>query len=128
MTWLVEWGGRTLDADPFELTGQELSEIKKRTGLTFGQLLEGVSTLDGDAVQGLFWAIERRENPDLKFTDYAGPPVRAVLQAIDALNTLAAEEAGKASPAAGSTETTATDGSPSSPSTSEPSTEQPTTA
>ncbi len=117
MTWIVPWKGTDWDVDPTEFTGWELSQVKQRTGLSYMQLVDGVANLDGDAIRALFWTVERRNDPDLKFSDYDGPPLKTVIAHLAAFNE-AMEEMGKAL-------TPASPGSPGSPSstdTPEPST------
>lgn len=111
MSHVVEWNGRKYDIDPTELTQMELKEIKKRTGLTFKGLVEGIGDLDPDTLLALFWVIDWRADQNVKFSDYEGPTLREVLphvnELIDVINT--------AMPSVGK-ETSGTDGSPSSPS------------
>ncbi len=73
MSLIIPWGGQEYDVDPAELTMAELREIKQRTGLGFLDLLSGLPQLDPDAVNGLFWTVDRRTVPDLKFAGYVGP-------------------------------------------------------
>lgn len=86
MTWIVTWKGTDYDVDPSEFDGLELTEIKKRTGLNFQQLLDGLGHLDPEAIRAVFWTVERRQSPDLKFSEYAGPSMRVIVPALPALN------------------------------------------
>jgi len=80
MTWLVNWNGTEYDIDPAELTGLEMAAIKQRAGFSYRQLMtEAIPDLDGDAIRVLFWTVDRRTNPDLKFSEYAGPPLKVFL-------------------------------------------------
>lgn len=117
MTWIVPWKGTDWDVDPTEFTGLELSLIKQRTSLSFSQIVEGVADLDGDSIRALFWTVERRNDPDLKFSEYDGPPVGIVIAHLTAFN-VAMEEMGKAL----NPETDGFPDSPSSTDTPEPST------
>jgi len=108
VTWLIEWNDRELNVDPLDLSGLELSLIKQRTTLTFRGLSAALQEVDGDAVRALFWIAERRTNPDLKFSEYEGPPIRLFLEHIDGLE--------KAIGDLGKAPTPETSGSPSSPS------------
>jgi hypothetical protein len=108
VSWLVEFNGKELNIDPTDFTGLELSLIKQRTGLNFGAIVEGLRGLDGDAIRALFWAAERRTDPEIKFSDYDGPSLRFFVLHLDGL-IKAMDELGKAM-------TPETDGSPSSPS------------
>lgn len=109
MTWIVPWNGKDYDVDPSEFTGLELSLIKLRTGLSFMDLLGAIPAMDGDAIRAAFWVVDRRENQDLAFSDYAGPSVRVVMPHLPAFG-VAVEALGKGLP----DEPPGTDGSPSS--------------
>lgn len=101
MSWLVDWDGTTYDVDPTEFTALEMSAIKQRAGLTFQQLLQRLVEFDGDAIRAVFWTVERRASPDLKFSEYAGPPVRVIMSQIGGLVAVI-DQVGKALPASGS--------------------------
>ena len=61
--------------------------VKERTGLRYMKLIEAaVQEQDGEAIAVLFWVVDRRTNPDLKFSDYEGPPLRVFLEAIPGFN------------------------------------------
>lgn len=94
MTWIVTWKGTDFDVDPSEFDGLELTEIKKRTGLTFNQVIDGLAHLDPEAIRAVFWTVERRANPELKFSEYPGPSMRVIIPAMTALNE-AIEDLGK---------------------------------
>lgn len=113
MTCFVEWKGQTLDIDPMEFTGLEYSLIKQRTGLTYRTLVEGLKDNDGDAIRALFWVAMRRTDPELKFSEFEGPPLKFYLAQLDKLGA-AIEETGKELNLSSST--SESDGSPSSPS------------
>lgn len=117
MSCIVPWNGRDYDIDPLDLSGLELKEIKLRAGFTFKELIPAVGNLDADAVRALFWAVERRGNADLKFSDYEGPTMRTFLPHLPAwIANLTEGEVGKAlGLTAESGETSETSGSPSSP-------------
>lgn len=111
MSWIVNWNGKEYDVDPTEFTGLELKKVKLRTNLTYKQLIAGIVDLDGEAINAVFWVVDQRENPELKFDTYEGPPMKVILPHLEAFNT-AMEEVGKAL-------TPATDGSQSSSSTAD---------
>lgn len=129
MTWIVNWNGREYDVDPLTFSGLELSEIKLRTSFTFRKLIiEGIPDMDPDAIRALFWTVDRRSDPDLKFSEYGGPPAEVWLPTLPSFADSAAALAdglGKAMPTTPTTETTGTPSSPSS--TPPPSTEPSTT-
>ena len=80
MTWIVDWNGTEYDIDPGEFTGRELSDIKKRTGFTYRDLMfEALPAFDAEAIRALFWVIDRRTDPGLKFDDYDGPPIKVFI-------------------------------------------------
>lgn len=127
MSWIINWNGKDYDVDPSEFSGRELKEIKLRTQLTYSKLMEAVAReQDGEAICALFWTVDRRTTPDLKFDTYEGPPLKLVLANLDGLNT-AMEELGKAMGVEETTPTTETTGTPSSPSSSPPPLTEPST-
>lgn len=85
MTWIVSWKGAEFDVDPSEFDGLELTEIKKRTTLNFQQLMDGLAQLDPEAIRAVFWTVERRADPELKFSEYRGPSMRVVIPTLPAL-------------------------------------------
>lgn len=115
MTWIVKWGDVEYDADPAEFTGLELKLVKDRTGLKYRDLVRGLLDSDGEAICAVFWVAARRTDPELKFSDFAGPPLRLVMANLEGL-TAALEELGKAM-GMPDEEIPATSGSGSSPST-----------
>jgi hypothetical protein len=94
VTWIVNWKGTDFDVDPSELDGLELSAIKQRTGMSFADLMRGIGKLDPDAIRAVFWAVEKRADADLKFSEYAGPSMRVIIPALPAYNE-AIEDLGK---------------------------------
>ncbi len=127
MSWIINWNGKDYDVDPGEFSGRELKEIKLRTQLTYSKLMDAIAReQDGEAICALFWTVDRRSNPDLKFDTYEGPPLKLVLANLDGLNT-AMEELGKAMGIQdkAETQTTETTGSPSSPSSTPPTETEP---
>jgi hypothetical protein len=116
VTYLVQWKGQELDIDPVDFSGLELGEIKRRTTYSFSQLITALRECDGDAVRALFWVAMRRTDPELKFGEFDGPPIRLFLQHIDGLGAAMDEGLGK------DQTTPASDGSPpsSSPDVAEP--------
>lgn len=121
MTWLVTWNDKEYDVDPSEMSGFELKLVKDRTGLSFKQLVNGIGQIDGEAIMAVFWIAARREAPDLKFSDFQGPPIRLVVANLEGFND-AMEELGKLAPAPEETETSSSESSPSTSDTTEPST------
>lgn len=109
MTCLVPWNGAEYDIDPLEFTSLEISLIKQRAGFTFTGLVEALAEFDGDAVRVLFWIVARRDDPDLKFSEFEGPSLKTFLPHIATLTEAIGDEMGKALPA-----TSGSDGSPSS--------------
>jgi len=100
MTWIVDWNGKEYDIDPGEFTGLELSAIKQRTGFNYRKLMtEALPDFDADAIRAVFWTVDRREQPDLKFDGYAGPPMRVFIAGFEGFPPLV-EELGKAMSAA----------------------------
>lgn len=85
MSRLLDWNGVEIDIDVTELDGWELSEIKKKVGLTYRDLIEGLQAFDGDSIRALFWIAERRHRPELTFGDYRGPTVKFLAAHMDAL-------------------------------------------
>lgn len=95
MTWIVAWNGRDYDIDPGEFTGRELAEIKRRAGFSYRQLMtEALPDFDADAIRAVFWTVERRQDPNLSFADYDGPPMRVFIAGFDGFPPLV-EELGK---------------------------------
>lgn len=94
MSWIVQWNGKEYDADPGEFSGLELKLIKERTGLGFWDLVKGIPRMDGEALRAVFWTVDRRSDPELKFSDYPGPSVRAIMPHLRAFGELV-EELGK---------------------------------
>lgn len=122
MTWIVTWNGVDYDVDPTEFTGMELKLLKQRTGLTFNTLTASLLEYDGEAICGLFWVAARRADPELKYTEFEGPPLKLVMANLDGLNT-ALDELGKAMGMPDEIpETNGSESSPSTPDTPEPST------
>lgn len=113
MSWKVNWNGRVYDADPGEFSGLELQLIKERTGLGFWDLVKGIPRMDPEATRAVFWTVERREDQELKFSDYAGPSFRDILPHLGTFKELV-EELGKAVTNMAD-ETSETSGIPSSP-------------
>lgn len=95
MTWKVFWNGREVDADPCGFSGLELQLIKERTKLGFWDLIKGIPKMDPDAVRATFWLVDRRDDQELKFSDYHGPTFRDILPHLPAFKELV-EELGKA--------------------------------
>lgn len=113
MSCVVEWAGRDYDVDPEEFTTRELGLIKERTGLDYPHLIFGVVSGEGDPIRVLFWLIDQRADPGLKFSDYDGPPVKVYKQLIPHFSVLA-DGLGKATEEAGRRVTAGSAGSPSS--------------
>lgn len=114
--WVVVWNGTEYRPDPTDFSGIELGLIKQRTGLNYRGLISGIANLDDEAIRAVFWLVDRRTNPSLNFSDYAGPAVRVLLPSMKVFNA-ALEAVGKAMGMDDDEETTETSGSGSSPST-----------
>lgn len=95
MSWKVNWNGREIDADPCGFSGLELQLVKERVGLGFWDLIRGIPKMEPDAVRATFWVAERREDQELKFSDYHGPSFRDLIPYLPAFRELV-EELGKA--------------------------------
>lgn len=117
MSLLIEWDGETYDVDPEEFTGLEAKLLEDHAGLDYPHLVYAVVSGSGDGVRALFWAVQRRDNPELKFADYPGPPMRIWRQLLPHFAVLAdslgkateqADAALAASGTAGSPSSTAT--------------------
>jgi hypothetical protein len=121
VSWIVNWDGVDYDVDPTEFSGGELKLIKERTGLTFKKLTEALGELDGEAICALFWIAKRRTQPDLKFADFDGPPLKLFLANLDGFHA-AMDELGKAMGMPETPETSGSESSPSTPDGHEPST------
>lgn len=116
MSWVVRWRDKDYDVDPGDLDGWELSQIKQKVGLTYKALLIGVGELDADAIRALFWIVDRRDQPDLQFSDYRGPSINTIMPHMAAYAAMM-EAVGKLVPDVpdtATTETTGSDGSASS--------------
>lgn len=113
MTFAVDWDGTEYDIDPNEFSGLELSEIKIRTTWSYRDLVREIGGLEADAFRVLFWTVDRRENPELKFSEYAGPPPRVYVPHFKAFVGEVTGLLGKAVPKA-ETPTTETSGTPTS--------------
>lgn len=122
MSWIVNWNGVDYDVDPNEMNGTELKLVKQMTGMLYRDLVRAVLAFDGEAINAVFWIAVRRTSPDLKFSDFDGPPLKLVLANLDGLNA-AMEEVGKAMGMPDEIpETSGSGSSPSTPDTPEPST------
>lgn len=119
MSWIVKWNGVDYDVDPNEFSTGELKRVKILTGLSYRQLLEGIQAIDAEAIGVLFYIVDWRGDPNLKYDGYSGPPMGLVVASMTGFAD-AMDELGKALPDLPSpTGTTPTDGSPSSPSTAD---------
>lgn len=112
MSLVIEWNGREYDIDPGTFLQAEMRLIKQRAGISsYPTLMQGLITLDADAIAAVFWINDYRDNPDLKFGDYPGPPTQVLLDHMEELAELAAVVLGKLDPM----ERLGTPGSPGSP-------------
>lgn len=127
MSFIVDWDGTEYDIDPNEFTGLELSEIKIRTTWSYRELIRELGGLDADAFRVLFWTVDRRASPDLKFSEYGGPPPRVYVPGFKAFISNVTGLLGKAVADKEETPTTETNGGPSSSSTTDGSPETITT-
>lgn len=116
MSWIVTWNGVDHEVDPAEFNGLELKLVKERTGLKYRDLVQGLLDSDGEAICAVFWVAARRLDPDLKFSDFAGPPLKLVMANLEGLSE-ALEDLGKAMgmPDEEIPETSGSDSSPSTP-------------
>lgn len=81
MSLIVEWQGREYDVDLREFSQRELNAIQQQAApdLDWEGLLIGAWRMQPDALRALFWIVDRRDNKDLKFGDYDGPPLKVWL-------------------------------------------------
>lgn len=79
----------TIDGDavlvePLDVTGEEWRAIKKASGMTVKQVMEGVSEIDTDAVGALAWNVLRRKDRTLTFEQVLTKiTLRTILDATD---------------------------------------------
>lgn len=85
MSLIVQWEGRDYDLDLTGYSGRDLDALEQRTGETWRWSLVGMCSLKPNAVRSPFWLTDRRENPDLKWSEYDGPPVSVVMPHVPAL-------------------------------------------
>jgi hypothetical protein len=76
---IVEWNGREYDVDIREWPQLELEEVERCTLLDWRGLVLGAVNMEPTALRALFWTVDRRDNKDLKFGGYAGPPLKVWL-------------------------------------------------
>jgi hypothetical protein len=116
VSWIINWNGVDYDVDPSEFTGGELKLVKERTGLRYSELVQNILAFDGEAICAIFWVAARRTNPELKFSEFDGPPLRLVMANLEGLNA-AMDDLGKAMgmPDEENPETNGSDSSPSTP-------------
>lgn len=76
MTLAIDWNGKTYDVDPNEFTVRELDLIEQKTGLNWSNLLLTALRFQPNAIRALFWLVDQRDQPDLKFSSYEGPPMK----------------------------------------------------
>jgi hypothetical protein len=112
---IVEWQGREYDVDLREFSQREMSLIEQKAGLDWQALLIGAWRMQPDALRALFWIIDRRDNKDLTFGDYDGPPLKVWLPYTADWKSIM-DDLGKVIKAAAGEDTPETDGSASSPS------------
>lgn len=79
MSLVITWQDRDYNVDPTELSTRELDLIYQRTSLTWPDLIKGGLRPDPNTVRALFWVIDQRADPNLKFSDYDGPSMRVWL-------------------------------------------------
>jgi hypothetical protein len=81
----VHWEGNFYPSDPGELYMGEFEEIAQRSDITgYQDLAVRMRRLDPVAWKALFWSHDRRRTPDLKWSGYMGPPMRAIIDAAKA--------------------------------------------
>jgi hypothetical protein len=114
MSFVVDWDGRQFDIDPNEFTGLELAEIKIRTTWSYRELIRELGGMDSEAFRVLFWTVDKRDNQELKFSEYAGPPPRVYVPHYKAFIDEVTGLLGKAVPKEETPTTETTGGQPSS--------------
>ena len=80
-----EWNGKVYDLDLTSYVGLELDELEKRTGETWRRTYVASLTLKPDGLRAPFWLTDRRADPGLKWSEYAGPPARVVMPHIESI-------------------------------------------
>lgn len=84
MTLLIDWDDKTYDVDPLGFSMRELDLIEQRTGMSWRKLVVAAYELSPNAVRALFWVVDQRREPALKYSEYDGPPITAFLAHLDA--------------------------------------------
>lgn len=79
MSLIVEWQDREYDVDLREFSQREMALIEQKAGLDWQALLIGAWRMQPDALRALFWIVDRRDNKELTFGDYDGPPLKVWL-------------------------------------------------
>src|SRR5688572_11795158 len=97
MSVIIWWNDLDYEVDPSELLAAEMKLIKQRTGMGFSEMVHGLVTVDPEAVQAIFWINDHRRDPEIKFSEYSGPPLKVFVPSIPALSA-AMEELGKDMP------------------------------
>lgn len=82
---MIEWNGRQYNPDPTYLTMGEYEAISQRCDVIgLVDMIRRAARVDHIAWKAIFWAQDRRHDPDLKWSDYEGPTMRVVLKASQA--------------------------------------------
>lgn len=89
MSLIVEWNGKKYDVDPSGFNQRELDLIEQRTGMDWKTLLTGAVDCQPNAVRALFWLTDQREDRDLKYSDYDGPPLSLWLSHLGEIKAIA---------------------------------------
>lgn len=118
MSWIVNWRNVDYEVDPNTFSTGELKRVKLLTGMSYQQLMTGIGELDAEALNVLFYIVDWRGDPSIKYDGYQGPPMGLVVANMAGF-AAAVDELGKALPDPSPTGTTPTDGSQSSPSTAD---------
>lgn len=113
MSLVVEWQGREYDVDLREFSQRELSLIEQKAGLDWQGLLFGAWRMQPDPLRALFWIVDRRDDKDLTFGDYDGPPLKVWLPHLAEWRSIM-DDLGKVAKAAAGEDTPETSGSASS--------------
>lgn len=88
MSWIVEWNGVEYDIDPSEFTTSELKQVKILTQFRYRKLLDAVADLDPEAIHILFYTVAKRTDPNLKYSEFEGPPLKVFLAGLGGMEAM----------------------------------------
>jgi hypothetical protein len=80
----VTWDGNFYPVDPGEITLGEYTLVAQRSDVKgYRDMGTRLRNLDHEAWRALFWVHARRRDPDLKWSDFMGPPFKVIIQAAE---------------------------------------------